>query len=264
MSKPIKYIFFDCMETLIDLQKLPTMRDYAAWAYEGSGLEGYWEDLDEFFRYYLLSKQELASRLPEHADYEMRGRFSHLVQLSLPQLPYELVESTAGILYRNYWHNYKAGSYVREEVREALIKLKERFRLGVVSNFMVMGGIEEMLEMHGIGGYFDFVVTSVAEGWRKPHPGIYQKALALAGTEPEQVIFFGDDYVNDFMAPLEMGMWSILLDRFGRHPELDSQTEMSHPDIGGQTGISHPELCMQTEQGSRVCDFNELVALLRG
>jgi len=222
MENACKYIFFDCMETLIDLHKLPAMRDYAAWAYEGSGLEGYWNDLDEFFRYYLLSKQELASRLPEYADYEMRGRFSHLVQLSLPQLPYELVESTAGILYNNYWKNYKAGSYVKEDVRRALPVLKEQYGLGVVSNFMVMGGIEEMLEMHGIRKYFDFVVTSVAEGWRKPHRAIYQKALALAGVEPEQVIFVGDDYVNDYITPLELGMRPILLDRSGRHPELEN------------------------------------------
>lgn len=223
METAFNYIFFDCMETLVDLQKLPTIRDYAAWAYEGSGLEGYWEDLDEFFRYYLLSKQELASRLPEHADYEMRGRFLHLVQLSLLQLPYELMESTADILYKNYWRNYKAGSYVKEDVRKALPKLKEQYKLGVVSNFMVMGGIEEMLEMHGISENFDFVVTSVAEGWRKPHKTIYLKALEIAGAEPEQVIFVGDDYVNDFIAPAEMGMRPIYLDRIGKHLELESR-----------------------------------------
>ena len=275
MRKPIKYIFFDCMETLVDLHRLPTMRDYAAWAYEGSGLEGYWEDLDEFFRYYILSKQELESKLPEHADYELRGRFSHLVQLSLPQLPYGLVESTADILYRNYWHNYKSGSYVRDEVKEALIKLKERFRLGVVSNFMVIGGIEEMLEIHGIRGYFDFVVTSVAEGWKKPHQAIYQKALELACIEPEQVIFVGDDYVNDYMAPLEMGMWSVLLDRFNRHPELNRHAEPGHPDLSIPPKQKHPELDTLPKPGHpglfrhpeweyRVSDFTQLVGLLSG
>ncbi len=264
MVKAYKYIFFDCMETLVDLHRLPTMRDYAAWAYEGSGLEGYWEDLDEFFRYYLLSKQVLASRLPEHADYEMWGRFSHLVQLSLPQLPYELVESVADILYNNYWRNYKAGSYVKEDVRRVLPILMEQYKLGVVSNFMVMGGIEEMLEMHGIRGCFDFVVTSIAEGWRKPHQAIYQKALTLAGVEPEQVIFVGDDYVNDFMTPLEMGMWPIFLDRFGSHPELGRQTEVGHPEFGRHTEMSPPEPGKQAGQGSRVCDFDELVGLLSG
>lgn len=226
--KACKYIFFDCMETLVDLHKLPAMRDYAAWAYEGSGLEGLWGGLDEFFRYYLLSKQELALRLPEHADYEMRGRFSHLVELSLPDLSYEAVESTAGALYRNYWNNYKAGSYIKEDVKAILPKLKEHYKMGVVSNFMVMGGIEELLEAHGIRGYFDFVVTSVAEGWKKPHRLIYEKAYELAGVIPEQVVFVGDDFKNDYLTPSAMGMRAIYLDRSGKHPELQSRATNFH------------------------------------
>lgn len=220
-----KYIFFDCMETLIDLHKLPRMRDYAAWAYEGSGLEGLWAGLDEFFRYYLLSKQELTSQLPEHAEYEMRGRFLHLVQLSLPKLPQEAVELTAGTLYRNYWRNYIAGSYVKDDVMEMLPRLKEHYKMGVVSNFMVVGGIECLLEMHGIRKYFDFVVTSVAEGWKKPHRLIYEKAIELAGVAPEEALFVGDDFVNDYLAPLELGMRPVYLDRFDKHPELESRVK---------------------------------------
>jgi putative hydrolase of the HAD superfamily len=223
MMKACKYLFFDCMETLIDLYKLPAIRDYAAWAYEGSGLEGLWEGLDEFFRYYLLSKQELGLRLPERSEYEMRGRFLHLVQLSLPDLSYEAMESTAGALYRNYWRNYKAGTYIKEDVKIILPKLREHYRTGVVSNFMVMGGIEELLEMHGIREHFDFVVTSVAEGWRKPHRLIYERALELAGVTPGQVTFVGDDFENDYLTPSEMGMQAIYLDRYGKHPELESR-----------------------------------------
>lgn len=215
------YIFFDCMETLIDLQKLPTTRDYASWAYNGSGVEDLWEDLDEFYRYYLLAKQDLSSRLPEHADYEMLGRFLHIVKLSLPDIPYGVMESIAGILYKNYWNNYKAESYVKEDVLQVLPQLTKQFKMGVVSNFMIMGGIEEMLELHGIKRYFEFVVTSVAEGWRKPHPAIYAKALEIAGVRPERVIFVGDDFVNDYTAPSEIGMTPFFLDRHNRHPKLE-------------------------------------------
>ena len=218
--KRFDYIFFDCMETLIDLKKLPTMRDHAAWAYNGSSVEEYWEDFDEFLRYYLLAKQDLSSKLPEHADYEMYGRFLHLVMLSLPDMPYGLMESTAERLYKNYWSNYKAGSYVEEDVLMELPKLAKQYKMGVVSNFMVMGGIEEMLELHDIKKYFEFVVTSVAEGWRKPHPAIYEKALSHARIRPERVLFVGDDYVNDYTAPSDFGMTAIFLDRFDRHTEL--------------------------------------------
>jgi len=214
------YIFFDCMETLVDLKKLPALKDYAAWAYYGSGAEERWVDFDEFFRYYLLARQELSAKLPEYADYDMYTRFLHIVRLSMPDMPYEVMESTAADLYRNYWRNYKSGSFVRDDVLHALPQLMKRYKMGVVSNFMITGGIEEMLELHGIAGYFEFVVTSVAVGWIKPHPAIYKKALELANIAPEKVIFVGDDLMNDYTAPAEFGMLTVYLDRSGRHPEL--------------------------------------------
>ncbi len=223
-----EYIFFDCMETLVDLHKLPMLRDYASWAFDGSGAEELWESFDDFFRYYLLAKQDLSSRLPEFADYEMRERYLYMIKLSLPDLPYGLMESVAGKLYDNYWRNYKAGSYVREDVRAVVDDLSKNYKMGVVSNFMIINGIEELLEIHDMKKYFDFVVTSVAEGWRKPHPAIYSKAMEAARVEPDKVLFIGDDFVNDYITPQKIGMKAVYLDRFDRHPELDSRVKDFH------------------------------------
>ncbi len=228
MMRKFEYLFFDCMETLIDLYKLPTLCDYASWAFDGSGAEELWENFDDFFRYYLLAKQDLSSRLPEHADYEMRGRFLHTIKLSLPDIPYGLMESVTGKLYDNYWRNYKAMCYVREDVRNIVDCLSQKYRMGVVSNFMIINGIEELLELQGMRKYFDFVVTSVAEGWRKPHDTIYLKALQTACVEPEKVLFVGDDFINDFVAPQKIGMTAVYLDRFDRHPELESRVKDFH------------------------------------
>ncbi len=211
------------METLIDLYKLPTQKDYARWAYNGSGVESLWEDFDEFFRYYYLSKKELFEKLPEHTEYEMRDRLFYLIRSSLPDLPVSIMETSADKLYNNYWSNYKAGCYVRDEVRCALGNLSSTYKMGVVSNFMIMGGIEELLKTLDITQYFSFVVTSVSEGRRKPHPDIYRKALELSGTSPENVLFVGDDYINDYTAPQSLGMKAVYLDRSDSRPELNNR-----------------------------------------
>lgn len=216
----VEYIFFDCMETLIDLHQLPTAKDYALWAYKGSGAENLWEDFDEFFRYYFLSKKELASKLPEHAEYEMRGRFLYLIRSSLYDLPENMIETVADKLYINYWRNYKAGCYVRDDVRRAIETLSSIYKLGVVSNFMIKDGIEELLKLLGIDHYFSFVVTSVSTGWRKPHHDIYLKALEISGVKPENLLFVGDDFINDYITPASMGMKAVYLDRSGRQPDL--------------------------------------------
>jgi putative hydrolase of the HAD superfamily len=153
----------------------------------------------------------------------MRGRFLHLIQSSLPELPEAMIEATADKLSANYWSNYKSGCFVREDVKRTLEKLSSRYRMGVVSNFMVMDGIEELLKITGINHYFSFVVTSVSEGWRKPHPDIYDKALQLSGTRPDEVLFVGDDYANDYAAPVSLGMKALHLDRFERRPGLQDR-----------------------------------------
>jgi putative hydrolase of the HAD superfamily len=218
--KNAEFILFDCMETLIDLYKLPNLRDYAAWGYEGAGVEELWEDFEEYFQYYLLAKADMAEKLQEHQDYEMRDRFLHIIHMSIPDMDPVKSQDTADKIYRNYWRNYKALSYVREDVKEVLPKLSEKYRLGVVSNFMVMHGIEEMLEIHGLMKHLDFVVTSIGEGWRKPHSAIYEKALAKSGIPADKIIFVGDDYINDYVTPASLGMKPIYLDRYDRHPEI--------------------------------------------
>lgn len=215
-----KYILFDCMETLVDLTQLPALRDYAAWGYEGSGVEALWKGFEDFFLYYNIARGDLAGQLAEHQEYEMRERFLRIIRISCPCMGMEKANEAADRLYSNYWVNYRSRCYVKEDIREVLPRLAERFRLGVVSNFMVLEGIEELLKTHGILDHFDFVVTSVKEGWRKPHPAIYSAALAQWGTKPEETVFVGDDYINDYVTPAGLGMCPVFLDRYDRHPEI--------------------------------------------
>ena len=217
----VDYILFDCMETLIDLYKLPAAEDYAMWAFKGSGVESLWRDFDSFFSCYTAARQDLNASLPTYAESELRGQFFKTLQLDAPQLDRPGMEHAADMLYRNYWKNYKAGCYVKEEVESALKYLSATFRMGVVSNFRVMGGIEELLDMLDIRKYFSFVVTSVAVGIKKPHHDIYNEAVKLSGTSAGRIVFVGDDYVNDYLTPLALGMKAVYYDKYGRHPEAE-------------------------------------------
>ncbi len=219
MIKDYDFIFFDCMETLVDLHKLPTMKDYAMWAYDGSGVESLWQNFNTFFNSYTAARQELAASLPEHAEFEMKGRFLHTVRSSVPTLPDGHIEAAADKLYKNYWKNYKAGCYVSEDVKKILCNLEGSVRMGVVSNFMVMGGIEELLDILKIRKFFTFVVTSVAVGKRKPHPEIYNVAVGISGVSADRIMFIGDDFVNDYIAPISLGMKAAYYDKHDQHSD---------------------------------------------
>jgi len=217
----IKYILFDCMETLIDLTELPALKDYACWTFEGSGVEGYWKDFGEFFEGYLAARETLNEKYGKYREYETIERLRLIVRNKFPGIDPVLASDIIGKLNVNYWRTYKSKCYVKDDVKEVLPKLARCYRLGVVSNFMVSGGIEDLLRENGIIHNFDFVVTSINEGWRKPHMNIYEKALAKAGVSPSETVFVGDDYENDYITPGKMGMTSYLLDRSGRYAGVE-------------------------------------------
>lgn len=219
----IKYLFFDCMETLVDLTELPALREYALWGFAGSGVEEYWDSFEDFLELYKLAKREISSKLPEHKEYEMFERFEAISRMKMPGCEEKEIRRVAGKLYENYWKTYFSKCYVKDDVKAVLPELRKHYRLGVVSNFMVENGIEELLSSNGIIQYFDFVVTSVAEQWRKPHPNIYSAAFRKAGVMPCEIAFVGDDYINDYLTPKELGMKAIFLDRYRRYGHISER-----------------------------------------
>lgn len=221
----IRYIFFDCMETLIDLTQLPEKKDYALWGFEGSGTEHYWKDFDEFYRQYLTGAQILAGKLPQFKEYDIMLRYRYAIEMKLGNECTSQVDHVLDLMKKTYWNSYKSRCYVMSDVFETISYLCDRYPLGVVSNFMVPGGIEELLKENDIYHFFQFVITSINEGWKKPHKDIFRSALKAGGMSPKNVLFIGDDYVNDYIGSQEMGMNCLLLDRYDRHPEIKNRVK---------------------------------------
>lgn len=87
-------------------------------------------------------------------------------------------------------------------------------RVGIVSNTAVQPHvIDEFLRECRLDPYIDFRVYSSSVGWRKPHPAIYEAALAEAGAIPQEVVFVGDSVFEDVRAPKRMGMKAIFCQR---------------------------------------------------
>ena len=87
--------------------------------------------------------------------------------------------------------------------------------LGLVTNGTVRSQ-EKKLDVLGLRPYFQAVIISEAVGVKKPHPAIFQHALAGVGVPPEQAWFVGDHPENDIVGSSRMGLRSIWL--AGVHP----------------------------------------------
>lgn len=215
-----RVIFFDCMETLIDMYKIPGVREYADWTYHGSGVEQYWQGFAEFHEHFAAVRKMIREKEPLHKEYDIQKRYRLIIEKKYGLKDRQKTDWITEKLVARYWQNYKEKCYVDQEVIRVLDILKPKYRLGVISNFLVRGGVEELLALNGLNSYFSFVVSSVDAGWRKPHHLIYQAALKKAGVPPEELVFIGDDYVNDYLTPRQLGFASLLYDRDEIYPSI--------------------------------------------
>ena len=92
-------------------------------------------------------------------------------------------------------------------------------RLGIVSNYEAW--LEDLLARLGVRDRFPIRVISGLEGLEKPDPRIYGLALERSRLAAAEVAFVGDNPEFDVYPPAAMGMFPVLIDRRGRHPDHD-------------------------------------------
>lgn len=98
------------------------------------------------------------------------------------------------------------------DAEHAVRVLRDRgLKLGVVTNghspFQ-----ERSLDAIGLGGFFDTVLVSLAEGVRKPDPEVFHRALARLHVDAAYAVFVGDNPVSDIAGARGAGMRTIWID----------------------------------------------------
>jgi len=91
------------------------------------------------------------------------------------------------------------------------------YTLGIVSNWDPR--LEQVIRNHGLRDHFDFLVVSELEGYAKPSPRPFQRALEVAGVAAEQAIHVGDSFAADVVGARGVGIQPVWLDRSGLGPE---------------------------------------------
>jgi HAD superfamily hydrolase (TIGR01549 family) len=95
---------------------------------------------------------------------------------------------------------------------EKLIKrIKENCKLGLVSNFTYAPVIYASLRKLGINQFFDAVLVSDENGWRKPHKQIFIEALQKLHVTAEEAVFIGDSPLEDIKGAKEIGMKTVFV-----------------------------------------------------
>jgi FMN phosphatase YigB (HAD superfamily) len=88
--------------------------------------------------------------------------------------------------------------------RPVLEVLRERYRLGIVSNFY--GNLEAVCHSAGLASLFAVMVDSHRVGAEKPDPAIFHAAFETLHATPETTVFVGDSLRRDREGARRTGM----------------------------------------------------------
>jgi putative hydrolase of the HAD superfamily len=158
-----------------------------------------------FYRTHLDQGRDPASlaRLRERCAAELRGALPAAIQARLPP-PAQLVDALLGSLH---FDPFPDAAPALESYRRAGL------RLIVVSNWDV--SLHAVLANVRLSPLLDGIITAAEAGVRKPAPGIFLQALALARVSPAEAIHVGDSLQEDIAGARAAGIEPVLVDRSG-------------------------------------------------
>ena len=111
-------------------------------------------------------------------------------------------------LSEDYITHLPSINHVFDGTFELLDFLKPKYKLHIITN-----GFEEVqhtkMERSGLAPYFDTITSSETAGVKKPHPRIFEMALASAKTQAAHSMMIGDTYEADILGAEAMGMRTI-------------------------------------------------------
>lgn len=122
-------------------------------------------------------------------------------------------------LAADYMDRFQDGEFVQlfPDTKKCLEQIRNRgLTMGIVSNFSTY--LVDFLDQLEIRSYFDFVITSAAEGFEKPGDNIFRLAISRCGDTPaNQILYVGDSPEEDYRPALRHSMVPLLIDRHDRH-----------------------------------------------
>lgn len=193
-----KALLFDFGGTL-DSDGIPWKeRFYRLWISEGEKVER-----GDFDRAFYAADDALVGRLPSSLT------LTETASLLAAGLAKELGTADRGLAAR-VARRFCADS--RESLAksaELLARLKQRYRLAVVSNFY--GNLEAVCDEAGLSEHLSAAVDSAVAGCCKPDAAIFQIALRELAAQPSEAIFIGDSRERDMEGARRLGMRHILL-----------------------------------------------------
>jgi HAD superfamily hydrolase (TIGR01509 family) len=225
-----KAVIFDLFDTLVDFDRMQIpvvtidgreIRTTAGETYKVLARQATHLAFESYYRTLsAITKELLAVRERDHLEIPARQRFEMLVdRLEMPRdaAAEQCIDAMLATHHR-YMHDATVCPRERSQVLEAL---RERYPLGLLSNFDSAATGLKILATHGLRPYFSPIHISEAIRYRKPRPEAFLQTAEVMGVAPHEVLFIGDTFALDVVGAKGVGMDVVWFDRQKTPPDLD-------------------------------------------
>lgn len=117
-----------------------------------------------------------------------------------------------------------------EETRSLLYRLKEKYIIGLISNYPVSSFLHDSFRKLNISDLFESVVISGDLGLVKPHPMLFETIRENLSLPADQCVYVGDNWLADIQGAKRAGMKAIHITQYSPHQHFDPVNNDHHPD----------------------------------
>ena len=126
------------------------------------------------------------------------------------EIPDHIIRNALDALFAITQENW----VLEEDTLPTLRKLEGLgYRMGIISNAGDDLDVQQLAQRFGITQYFDFILTSAACSYRKPHPRIFEMALSKWYLLPTEAVMVGDNLDADITGAQNAGMHGVWISR---------------------------------------------------
>lgn len=179
---------------------------------EGNQIVSDKEEYDKFFDLYKKKNNELWALYHYgkiEKDYLVTERFRYALEgINYPGDLLQLGKN----LNEEYLHKLSLKPTIVDGAEELLQYLSDKYKVGILSNGF-KGIQSQKLKSGGLDKYIDLMVLSDDIGVTKPLKEIFDHALKMRNSVPEQTVMIGDNYDADICGANNAGWKTIFFNR---------------------------------------------------
>ena len=181
--------------------------------------------LAEFHNDLVAYYQERDSEFIEHTTlYVLRSVLQKQGRSHVPQQLLKQALSAFYLVTQQHW-------IIEDDTIGTLEVLRAMdYRLGIISNAGDDSDVQVLVDKAGVRGYFDSIVTSAAEGIRKPNPRIFQILLERWDLPALRAAMVGDTLGADVLGAQNASIYAIWITRRADTPANKAHSDTIKPD----------------------------------